>query len=85
MDLFLDKTNNLYLNTGLLILTIISSALLCIVLDTKKTNYAKIMNCIVLSDSILIYVHYVIWMTLKYDLNKIAILSDLQKFIVFNS
>ena len=69
MELLGDK-NDLYLNTGLVILTFISTFLMCVILEGNNSNYSKIINAIILSDTIMVFAHYLIWMDLRFkDIN----------------
>ncbi len=65
MNSLVDKFYNIYLTSTIVILSIITTIILCIVLNRKQTNFSKIMNYIVLSETIMVYSEFM--MFIKYN------------------
>ena len=83
MDLFDNDLPNYFVNTGILVLSMVSSLYLSFVLSKNKTNYAKIMNLCVISDSILIFAIYVIWIKTKIKNNDNHLTCKIQRYLIF--
>ena len=83
MDLFDNDLPNYFVNTGILVLSMVSSLYLSFVLSKNKTNYAKIMNLCVISDSILIFAIYVIWIKTKITNSDNHLTCKIQRYLIF--